>query len=138
MQARASPPPRPDTGLPQRAEKPVTSEYHNRPQITDHRHLKKRTADPRDAQDAFVRLWGYSRAGLNRTQTWRPWTVDGRRRMGGYVMERGSAFAGRGTSFYGAARQAGASADDDQRIRVRHRVPHTELRPREILRSEWW
>lgn len=37
-------------------------------------------------QDAFVRLWG-PRAGLNRTQTWRPWTVDGQRRMGGYVME---------------------------------------------------
>ena len=36
-------------------------------------------------QDAFVRLW--PKAGLNRTETWRPWTVDGKRRMGGYVME---------------------------------------------------
>jgi carboxypeptidase C (cathepsin A) len=36
-------------------------------------------------QDAFVRLW--PKAGLNRTETWRPWTVDGKRRMGGYAME---------------------------------------------------
>ena len=29
------------TGLPQRAKKPVTSEHHNRSQITDHRNVEK-------------------------------------------------------------------------------------------------
>eukprot|EP00659_Diplonema_papillatum_P003928 gene3928-6080_t len=36
-------------------------------------------------QDIYVDFW--PSIGLNRTQSWRPWTVDGQQYMGGYAME---------------------------------------------------
>ena len=36
-------------------------------------------------QDVYVEMW--AKLGLNRTQTWRPWTSDGKKRMAGYAME---------------------------------------------------
>ena len=36
-------------------------------------------------QDAYVNLWKEN--GLNRTQTWRPWTTDGSKMVAGYAME---------------------------------------------------
>ena len=39
-------------------------------------------------QEAYTSFW--PSIGLKQTETWRPWTVDGKQRMGGYAMEWGS------------------------------------------------
>lgn len=69
-------------------------------------------------QDLYVDLW--REAGHKQTQPWRPWTIDGEKHMGGYVIEWGN-----GTASFVSVRGSG------------HMVPEFKAQASAVMFENW-